>query len=651
MATNFSDIIVYGGLYYKLVEYLNIDDVYELASLNDVWKFFLGHSFQTYWEKASVSTFGLRYDLLRVVYRYNYSWFSYYEYLINSDLRVFLANQRNVNKMLLGILNNLKFDNNEVNTLFSLQNRSINDDISSKQSLVIQGNTKFCDVITRNCNYHLNKESNITIKNYIEKIQLDLGGLGNGYLLDMKIASITSQNIVLTSECKLEDIPYWNIGKMLIEYIAVWGIVNEDDYILLYHHKNPFHNKKNEFKLFENGYSVQDLSVSSSGSTNNSSSSQSLSLSLYDSLSFLRLPYLKHKQGNLGGINYFLSNISGFAGLDMKIDDIQNRIKIDITVQTNQVLSNVIQNIYSKNNDIKEENDDIKSTQDTANNNEDENEDLNITIYSNNSYNNNINSGDKSNLEFSLLPRKITIPRYSFLENSRLLFSSPPYLNIELQLKDNISGVPLYIYGEILDSKIYDMNSLNNFCINPNINLSYNTNILNNDNVQIEKIKNEFRKMRFSFTKNDSSLIKINCLYDIGISIIDKLTGEIVLNICFPKSKSYYERKSNNQKYRKLLKLCSFSRIYGTHVPIVDPPYCLANKPESILSKLEILIDNDKNAFGRISEASILLNMHECKTLLPSKKFKRIFGYNNHNISSNSDSKKKSTSPIKKIYK
>ncbi|KAK6589611.1 putative apicomplexan-specific [Cryptosporidium xiaoi] len=670
MKISFSDIIIYGGLYYNLVEYLDIDDVYELALINDVWRFFLGHSFQKYWEKASINIFGLRYDLLKVIYRYNYSWFSYYEYLINSDLRVFLANQKKVNKMLLGILNNLKFDDNDVNTLFSLQNRPTYDEIDSNQSLAILGNTKFSNLIVRNNNYYINKENNIIIKNYIEKIELDLGGLGKGYLLEMKITSITSQNIVLTSECKLDDIPYWNIGKMLIEYIAVWGIVGENDYILLYHHKNPFHKKNSIKDLFVNN-SSQGSSVSSFDNENIPSLSQSLSLSLYNSqTSFLSLSYYKSKQSNLGGINYFLSNISGFAGLDMKIDEIQNKIKIDITVQTNLILSNIIQNIYSKteidkmddsnHKDLKEEsyeasiNDEIKSTQDTANNSDDEDNDLNIAVCNN--HDTNMNNNVISNLESSFLLKKTVLPHYSSFNNSRLLFSSPPNLNIELQLKDNISGVPLYIYGEILNTcnKVYDVNGSDNVNINTNVYLSHNTNTLNSDNIYIEKNNDGFRDIRFSFRNNNSSLIKVNCLYDIGISIIDKLTGEVVLNISFPKSKSYYEKRCNNQKYKKLLKLCSFSRIYGTHVPIIDPPYCLADKPESVLSKLEMLID-DKNTFGRISEVNISLNMNECKTLLSSKKFKRIFGYSNNssNINSNfgTDNKRKPTSPIKKIYK
>ncbi|KAL3127366.1 hypothetical protein CHM_6g160 [Cryptosporidium hominis] len=685
--------ILYSGIYEVLVEYLDYEDVYELALLSVEWGNYLGGAFIRYWKRASTHIFGFRFDLIRVfadkmfmdtkdkefeniIHSRNIkSWFEYFEFLTTSELRTLLINQKKMNKVLQDLLVKLKVELNPTNSYFSIQNSSnfegnigFNKFIQDYTKNISEALTYPCRPINeQNFKDHINsKDTNSTGLTSFNRIELDFGGLGKGYLWDMEITSITSQNIILKSEFQIEDIPYWDIGQLMIEYIAVWGIINEDDHLLLYHHKNPFH--KTDDRIHQNSNNYQTL-ILANGT----------------------------KISNLNGINYFLSSLSSFAGIEMSINEQLSRITIYITLQVVFILENLKshfssntksflysnkqtsiqdskryninvnfqfkENVHTCSNTVeyieqnymhledyhlstekynsKEDSDfnlldteceyDNVSTQESLFLSEDEFDPFegNLTILpsslslSVSSYKNHLESNPSIEEQ-----TKYRVP--SFLSfKPKFMYSIPfkcnenkysrSYYNIELQLMDTRASIPLYLYGDLepfIESKSMD-----------------------------------FVELRVYFGRNypNSSFIKTNCLYQAGISVIDKTNGEIVFSLVFPKSKSYYDRRVVSSKSKRLLKLCSYSRVYSTQVPVVDPPSQLANMPESVFSKLEILIHPQKSTVGKVSELSISLNVKECLALFPIKKFKRFLRL--QGFQSQDQYKRKINSPIKNIHK
>ncbi|OII72915.1 uncharacterized protein cubi_02146 [Cryptosporidium ubiquitum] len=680
--------ILYSGIYEVLVEYLDCEDVYELALLSVEWGHYLGGSFIRYWQKASTDKFGFRFDLVKVLVdgvaknndefedfgnsRSIKSWFGYFEFLNTSELGMFLFNQKKINEVLQVLLYKLKFELNSANSCFSIQN-------SSNLESVFAFN-KFIENNTSRSNNHVSEASPFTCEFWKEhklkdvfingkdeiffgltsfsNIELDFGGLGKGYIWDMEVNSITSQNIVLKSEFQIEDIPYWDIGKVIMEYIAVWGLFNENEHVLLYHHKNPFHKIDNGIQLSNNCHAL----LLSNG----------------------------NKISDLNGINYFLSSLSSFAGIEMSINEALSKITIYITLQVVFILENLKNHFSSNSKNLLNSNKPIKSIQDSDKCN------INVDFKENINTNNNIIEGiqqdnmylgvnndvlaekyktkEYSNYDFldfeyeydNLLTQKSLllledgdhtldenhiIPSSSLTCRDKLdsnllrnehsqrhkpsLLSFRPklklipfklmnnrytksYYNIELQLMDTRASIPLYLYGDLEPA-------------------GGSTN------------KN-FAELRVYFGRNypNSSYIKTNCLYQAGISVIDKATGEIVFSLVFPKSKSYYDRRTIS-KSRRLLKLCSYSRVYSTQVPVIDPPSQLTNMPESVFSKLEILIHPHKSSLGKVSELSVSLNLQECLALFPVKKFKKFLSL--QGFQSHDQYKRRINSPIKNIQK
>ncbi|EAK87342.1 hypothetical protein [Cryptosporidium parvum Iowa II] len=688
-----SDIscILYSGIYEVLVEYLDYEDVYELALLSVEWGNYLGGTFIRYWKRASTHIFGLRFDLIRVLTdkmfmdtkdkefeniihsRNIKSWFEYFEFLTTSELRTLLINQKKMNKVLHDLLVKLKVELNPTNSYFSIQNSS-NFEGNIGFNKFIQDYTRnisealtypFRPINKQNSKDHINsKDTNSTEFTSFNRIELDFGGLGKGYLWDMEITSITSQNIILKSEFQIEDIPYWDIGQLMIEYIAVWGIINEDDHLLLYHHKNPFH--KTDDRIHQNSNNYQTL-------------------------------ILEHgtKISNLNGINYFLSSLSSFAGIEMSINEQLSRITIYITLQVVFILENLKNHFSSNTKSFLYSNKQTKSIQDSERCNIIDNfqfkenihtcsntveyieenymhlEDYHLSTEKYNSKEDsdfnlldieceydNISTQESlflSEDEFdpfegnlTLLPSSSVSSYKDHLESNpsiekqtkywvpsflsfkpKFMYSIPfkcnenkysrSYYNIELQLMDTRASIPLYLYGDLepfIESKSMD-----------------------------------FVELRVYFGRNypNSSFIKTNCLYQAGISVIDKTNGEIVFSLVFPKSKSFYDRRVVSSKSKRLLKLCSYSRVYSTQVPVVDPPSQLTNMPESVFSKLEILIHPQKSTVGKVSELSISLNVKECLALFPIKKFKRFLRL--QGFQSQDQYKRKINSPIKNIHK
>ncbi|KAK9171843.1 hypothetical protein CmeUKMEL1_17760 [Cryptosporidium meleagridis] len=684
--------VLYSGIYEVLVEYLDYKDVYELALLNVEWGNYIGGTFIRYWKRASTHVFGLRFDLIRALAdeismdtndeefennthsRKIKSWFEYFEFLSTSELRTLLINQKKINMVLQDLLVKLKVELNSANSYFSIQNSSnFEGNIGFNQ--FFQNYTKnvsealahpYRIINEQNFKDHINSEdTSSTGLTSFDRIELDFGGLGKGYLWDMEITSITSQNITLKSEFQIEDIPSWDIGQLMIEYIAVWGIINKDDHLLLYHHKNPFH--KSDDRIHQNCNSYQSL-ILANGT----------------------------RISNLNGINYFLSSLSSFAGIEMSINEQLSKITTYITLQVVFILEN-LNNCFSLNSKgFLYSNKQTKSIQDSERNNINDNfqfkenihtfcntldckernymhlEDYHLLTKKYNSKEDsdfnlpdieceydNVSTQESlflSEDEFdpfegnlTVLSSSLSVSSYkdhlesnlsiekqakyhlpSFLSfKSKFMHSIPytcnenkcsrSYYNIELQLMDTRASIPLYLYGDLepfIESKSMD-----------------------------------FVELRVYFGRNypNSSFIKTNCLYHAGISVIDKTNGEIVFSLVFPKSKSYYDRRVVSSKSKRLLKLCSYSRVYSTQVPVVDPPSQLTNIPESVFSKLEILIHPLKSTVGKVSELSISLNVKECLALFPIKKFKRFLRL--QGFQSQDQYKRKINSPIKNIHK
>ncbi|KAF7458460.1 hypothetical protein HWI79_924 [Cryptosporidium felis] len=609
--------VLYTGIYEVLIEFLDLEDVHELTSVSLEWRRFLGGSFQRFWRRASVHKFGLRFDLVRILEDCKYileegveqrprgltvkNWFSYFDILSSSDLSKFLINQRKINMSLVKLLYTLKIEGNTANTRFALQNSpNIGAVIDSVGSLggyfekflplsdYSERVTSICEILRENDKTVGDFNSEESVKGF-SKIELDLGGLGRGYLWEMNVVSVTSQSILVRSEFHLDDLPYWDTGKILIEYVAVWGLIRGKEHLLLYHHKNPFHNNF-----------------------------QSQSIPQY---SALMLPD-NAITSNFDGINYFMSNLGSFAGIEMSFDDKSSKFTIYVTLQVSIImesLSRYLSNscdLYrlerSKSNESQENEanfgEDLSyldfelentSTQDSFPFSEDENFP--------------IPPGGESQDQDPSGAFELTLP---FLA----VAAPKSKYNIELQLMDGGANIPMYLYGDLEPIS--------------------------------RKLNTDFAELRVHFGKSypNSSLIKTNCLYQAGLSIIDKLTGEIVLSMVFPRSKSYYEKR-NTSKSRRLLRFCSYARIYGVHVPIIDPPSFLTTKPESVLSKLEILIrPHRNNSLGKISELSLYLNVQECMALFPVKKLKRFLKTQCYQFQE-SQNKRKLNSPIKRIHK
>lgn len=667
--------ILYSGIYEILVEYLDYEDVYELALLSVEWGNYLGGSFIRYWQKASTNKFGFRFDLVRVLAdravsnkdelddigtssRNIKSWFGYFEFLNTSELGMFLINQKRTNKVLQALLYNLKVELNSANSSFSLQNSSSLKGVFAFSKLIEYNANKsdinFFETLPYTCDFLKEKKLKDDLINdkdraffgliSFNKIELDFGGLGKGYLWDMEVISITSQNVVLKSELQIEDIPCWDIGKVIMEYIAVWGLVNENEHVLLYHHKNPFHKVNDGIQLSSNCHTL----ILSNGT----------------------------KISDLNGINYFLSNLSSFAGIEMSVNEKLSKITIYVTLQVVFILENLRNHLSSSSKCLLHTNMQIRSIQDSetcsvsmshfkeniitncntfqdmqqddvflsANNmlmgkckvkehsnndlflSEDEDDTLNenhviLTSSSPVSYKDKLeskllikeqNNSYKSSF-ISFRPKSKLIP-FKYMNNRY----SKSYYNIELQLMDTRASIPLYLYGDLEPT--------------------------------IGNINKDFAELRVYFGRNypSSNYIKTNCLYQAGISVIDKATGEIVFSLVFPKSKSYYDKRTVS-KSRRLLKLCSYSRVYTTQVPIIDPPSKLTNMPESVFSKLEIVIHPQKSSLGEVSELSVSLNVQECLALFPVKKFKRFLSL--QGFQSQDQHKRRINSPIKNIQK
>ncbi|KAH8583066.1 uncharacterized protein ELE39_000009 [Cryptosporidium sp. chipmunk genotype I] len=690
--------VLYSGIYEVLVEYLDYEDVYELALVSVEWGNYLGGSFMRYWQKASTNMFGLRFDLVKLLAdevamknkneefekinhsRNTKSWFGYFELLSTSELGMFLINQKKANKVLQALLYKLKVELNSANSFFSMQNLSNLEGDIAFNKFIQDYSANVSEALTYPCKFLKEKKlkdnfisgkdlASIGLTSFT-RIELDFGGLGKGYLWDMEVTSVTSQNVILRSEFQIKDVPYWDLGKLMMEYIAVWGIVNENEHVLLYHHKNPFHNADDGVQPNSNSYQTLILSNGT-------------------------------KISDLNGINYFLSSLSSFAGIEMSIDDQLSMITIYVTLQVVFILENLRKHLSSSSKSLLYSNKQTKSIQNlercninanyqfkenlvTSSNTVEYIEQENMSLEDSHVLTGKCNVKGDSGYDFldieceydnvstqeslffsedesdapegnfivlqpskssslslsvycrdrfeqnPLIKDQKTYQIHSFLSFKQKLMSSVPYkfinnrytrshYNIELQLMDTRASIPLYLYGDLEPS--------------------------------IGGKSLDFAELRVYFGRNypNSSFIKTNCLYQAGISVIDKATGEIVFSLVFPKSKSYYDKRTVSSKSRRLLKLCSYSRVYSTQVPVVDPPSQLTNMPESVFSKLEILIHPQKSTIGKISELSISLNVKECLALFPVKKFKRFLSL--QGFQSQDQYKRKINSPIKSIQK
>ncbi|KAJ1609984.1 hypothetical protein OIY81_2185 [Cryptosporidium canis] len=662
--------ILHSGIYELLVEYLDYEDVYELALVSVEWGKYLGGSFVRYWRRASTSLFGLRFDLARMLCsgvagsheelarvgrsaRIT-SWFAYFEFLSTSELGKFLIRQKRMSEILQGLLYNLKVELNSANSRFVLQNSaSLCDDVTFIKSIQEYGKKVASSDIPVLSGIHpklhacesareggagqedfspVKERQQLSDYARFSRIELDLGGLGKEYMWSMEVASITSQHVILKSELMIEDIPRWEAARLIVEYIAVWGLVNERDHILLYHHKNPFHGTENAAR--ENG-NCQTLSSSSIA--------------------------------DLRGINYFLSSLSSFAGVEMSINEALSKITVYITIQVVVILESLQDYLASSSDGSLLYDKQLKSIQNprvcdgthqdleeddyifAGEHTRDKNQDHDIMNYEHDFDNVStqesllLSEDEMDTLDslacpslphcdrLELRPPKewyhclppSSYPSFGHKSKSEsLAFAnngcSGSYYNIELQLMDTRASIPLYLYGDL----------------EPTSRVS----------------SRGFADLRVHFGRSypNSSLIKTNCLYQAGVSVIEKATGETVFSLVFPKSKSYYDKRAFSRS-KRLLKLCSYSRVYGTQVPIIDPPSRLTNTPESVFTKLELLIHPHKNTIGQISELNVSLNLQECLSLFPVKKFKRFLtlqGFHSHDLH-----KRRINSPIKNIQK
>lgn len=676
--------ILHCGIYEVLVEYLDYDDVYELALVNSEWGSYLGGSFARYWQKASTEMFGLRFDLARILYNgmiVGYyggepekesgerrgcvdqhgrvkSWFAYFEFLKTSELRRFLVSQRKTNKFLQSLLSNLKADLSFVNSRFALQNSaSLDGEVCFVKSVQEYGrstaSSREVSVVSRSGG----KYGVSAGPTSFDRVELDFGGLGRGYLWDMEVVVVTSQNVVLRSELHVDDIPHWDTGQQIMEYIAVWGLVGETNHVLLYHHRNPFHRAAGGDRAQPGGY----------GS---------------------RVPASpgRVKILDLKGIHYFLSSLASFAGIEMNFNEALSKMTVYVTLQVVVILDNLRSRhllsgiecpIYSRKKTVSvAQNSEVCRPSESLKEDEVETGDGH-SYWRGNKMSKDQRSGDLADFEWEC-GRHVSTQKSLFfsegeegniLESCRSVVTSsslqhkdqlescsrdepdgfpeeglshpgfgrkpgsaPPRLvssrcvrshyNIELQLMDTRASIPLYLYGDLEPASGGDSGI-------------------------------DFAKLRVCFGRKypSSSLIKTNCLYQAGISVIDKSTGEVVFSLIFPKSKSYYDRRMIS-KSKRLLKLCSYSRVYGTQVPMVDPPSRLASMPESILSKLEILIYPQKSpAVGKVSELSVSLNVQECLALFPARKFTKFLRLQGLHSHDHQHKRRVSSSPIKSIQK
>ncbi|EEA05795.1 uncharacterized protein CMU_028050 [Cryptosporidium muris RN66] len=539
--------ILYTGIYNILIDHLGLDDVLELTLINKDWKLLLGDMNQKYWYKVAIQKFGLRVEFL--VFNKQINWYSYFRCLNYSYLCKFLQNQNKYNEILLNSLKDVIVEHSRMCGFSFVQEQdyTFKDILYCKQESYLEET----NTINNRC-----IDENLLYRK-LKRIELDLGGLGNGYIWNMEVLSITSQNITLKAECIQSRIPNWEMGQIIMGYIAVWGVVNEDNYILLYHHKNPFHN-----------YLINTENINSS---------------------------------NLYGMKYFMSPISVFAGLQIILEKSEDKITFLITLHTTQI----IETIY----------DYMTSIQTQNNRYCDSSVLLYFSDYS--EYMKNINeiqykfSTDISNKHI----KSININHPNITKNETPLFlQETNSLYIQLQIMDQRYN-PQYIYG-ILKCK---------------------------------HISSNFTHLEAYINLNkQSNIIDMTQFYDIGVAIIDSSNGETVLGIIFPKMCSYYNKKY--KKSKKVVILYSFSRLYGTHVPIIDPPCFLTCKPNSILTRLEVIILPKKNKFGRIAKVKISLNIQECKALLSYKRFKRIIGLS-YNSQVNLLNNRKPNSPKKFIEK
>lgn len=680
--------ILHCGIYEEFVEHLDYEDVYELALVNSEWGKYLGGSFARYWQKASTETFGLRFDLARILYNGMVgdgggeaeegrrgcvdesgrvrSWFAYFEFMKTSELGRFLVSQKKTNKVLQGLLYNLKADLSFANSRFALQNSaSLDGEVSFVKSVQEYGKSTASGKevleapdtggeLLQGSRGGAGDGASAGLTSF-DRVELDFGGLGRGYLWDMEVVSITSQNVVLRSELQTEDIPHWDAGQSIIEYVAVWGLLNETDHVLLYHHRNPFHRIAGEDGAQPGGDSSR-VSV---------------------------LPGAA-KISDLKGIHYFLSSLGSFAGIEVDVNETLSKMTIYVTLQVVVILESLrschlLSGSHSRKHWGRRR---VESIQDleTGGRLRWRRSKANVDSRSSGPADLECGCGDVSAQEssFSRCSREeeggVLDGHHPGVDSSFLqcedrfeeccLFSgsegeedeeveeqketeteteadpdfgpstrpAPPrpisskcsgsYYNIELQLMDTMASIPMYLYGDLEPASGRDLSR-------------------------------DFAELRVCFGRNypSSSLIKTNRLYQAGISVIDKATGEIVFSLVFPKSKSYYDRRVLSTS-RRFLKLCSYSRVYGTQVPVIDPPSKLASAPESVFSKLEILIHPQKSpAVGKVLELSVSLNMHECLALFPARKFRKFLRLQGLQPHFHQHKRRTSSSPIKSIQK
>ncbi|KAL7066428.1 hypothetical protein ACR3K2_31230 [Cryptosporidium serpentis] len=544
--THFSSIL-YTGIYNILIDLLGLDDVLELTLISKDWRSLLGDMNQKYWYKVSIQKFGLRIEFL--VFNKQVNWYSYFRCLNYSYLCKFLQNQNKYNGILLNSLKDVIVEHSSMCEPSFSQER----DYTFKDILYCKQESNLEEIDTINNRYI---DENLIYRK-LKRIELDLGGLGNGYIWNMEVLSITSQNIILKAECIQSKIPNWEMGQIIMGYIAVWGVISEDNYILLYHHKNPFHD-----------YLINTEDTNSS---------------------------------NLYGMKYFMSPISVFAGLQIILEKSKDKITFLITLHATQM----IETIYEYMSSIQTQNNRYC--------------DSSVLLYFSD-YSECVKNVNEIQYNFSKdisnkYIKSININCLNITKNETLFLQETSSLYIQLQISDQGYNPPQYIYG-ILKCKHTSSN---------------------------------FTHLEAYISLNkQSNIIDMTQFYDIGVAIIDSSTGETVLGIAFPRMCSYYNKKY--RKSKKVVILYSFSRLYGTHVPIIDPPCFLTCKPNSILTRLEVIILPKKNKFGRIAKVKISLNIQECKALLSYKRFKRIIGLS-YGSQVNTLNNRKPNSPKKFIEK